>query len=231
MRSRLPLAALASVLSAAILVAFLTLDSTPWPTAARDWAEARGRQDTGAVNLVSAIYLGYRAYDTLGETLVLIVGILGTLGLITAKDLLSPPQRQSLRTEFLSVASGKLGPIVLMFGLYVMLYGHLSPGGGFQGGVVVASGLVFLAIGNRRPLPTALARSSFLSRVEGLAFLGFLLLALAGLLARGGLLSNLAVLLRLPPAASLVVLNVLIGLKVGCGLGLLCLVLLGKKST
>jgi len=36
-----------------------------------------GREETGAINLVSAIYLGYRAFDTFGETLVLLLAVSG----------------------------------------------------------------------------------------------------------------------------------------------------------
>lgn len=43
---------------------------------------ARGERDTGAVNLVSSIYLGYRAFDTLGETIVLLVAVSGVVVLI-----------------------------------------------------------------------------------------------------------------------------------------------------
>jgi multicomponent Na+:H+ antiporter subunit B len=43
---------------------------------------ARGLEDTGAVNLVTAIYLGYRAYDTLGETIVLLMAVSGVMLLV-----------------------------------------------------------------------------------------------------------------------------------------------------
>jgi multicomponent Na+:H+ antiporter subunit B len=53
-----------------------------WPSALRDHLEQRGVQESGARNLVSAIYLGYRAFDTLGETIVLLVAVSGTIGMI-----------------------------------------------------------------------------------------------------------------------------------------------------
>ncbi|MBN1687073.1 MAG: hypothetical protein JW852_10480 [Spirochaetales bacterium] len=43
----------------------------------RDYVRANGTQDTGALNLVTAIYLGYRAFDTLGETIVLFLAVIG----------------------------------------------------------------------------------------------------------------------------------------------------------
>ncbi|MFQ3620447.1 MAG: hydrogen gas-evolving membrane-bound hydrogenase subunit E [Spirochaetales bacterium] len=45
----------------------------------------KGTEETGAVNLVTAIYLAYRAYDTLGETIVLIGSVTGVLVLVGKK--------------------------------------------------------------------------------------------------------------------------------------------------
>ena len=124
-----------------------------WPDSIRSYLESDGFADSGASNLVSAIYLGYRAYDTLGETIVLLVAVSGAIAMIAASNgmlargyteasqrpgLSSPGEQPRVtrknRTELLDVVTSKLGPIVLIFGLYVMLFGHVSPGGGFQGG-------------------------------------------------------------------------------------------------
>ena len=39
-----------------------------------------------------------------------------------------------------------LAPFIQLFGLYVIMHGHSSPGGGFQGGVILASSFILLAI-------------------------------------------------------------------------------------
>jgi multicomponent Na+:H+ antiporter subunit B len=57
----------------------------PPETGARDYFLARGEKETGAVNLVSAIYLRYRNFDTLGETIVLLLSISGVVLLLDAK--------------------------------------------------------------------------------------------------------------------------------------------------
>ena len=58
-------------------------------------------------------------------------------------------------------------PFIQVFGLYVIVHGHSSPGGGFQGGVIIASSFILLAIGfgpgevkRRLSLPALLACSS-----------------------------------------------------------------------
>ena len=72
------------IASAAVCLVLLPvfLNNSGWPTELRDYLEAGGHEETGAVNIVSAIYLGYRAYDTLGETIVLLVAVSGTIGMI-----------------------------------------------------------------------------------------------------------------------------------------------------
>lgn len=51
-------------------------------TGAKDYFFRHGPEETGAVNLVTSIYLGYRAFDTLGETIVLMLSIMGVIFLM-----------------------------------------------------------------------------------------------------------------------------------------------------
>ena len=226
------------------LVAAVTLpvflDETAWPESSRNYLEAEGVRESGARNLVSAIYLGYRAFDTLGETIVLLVAVTGTIGILKKAGAVLEEQpdfalpgekRQSnfMRTHLLETVTGKLGPIVLLFGFYVMLYGHLSPGGGFQGGVVVASGIVFLALGNRGDAKSHLVRQDVLGRIEALAFFLLLLVSISGIFTGGGFLDNPLKQYTSMPAAFIVLLNIIIGLKVGAGIGVMCIIMLGKE--
>ena len=236
---------LAAVLA---VLAPLFLSRTPWPEGARNHLEARGVEETGAVNLVSSIYLGYRAFDTLGEAIVLFVAVTGTIAILSRSGAslargfsqidsegipfsISEDKKTSLvlRTHLLEVVTGKLGPIVLLFGIYLMLYGHLSPGGGFQGGVVTASGIVFIAIGSRSDAAARFTRASVLNRIESLGFLLLIAAALGGMAAGEGVLGN--------PLASgyprtpefIIILNILIGVKVGAGIGFMGIAMTGKN--
>jgi len=49
------------------------------PSFLRDFLFENGYRDTGALNLVSAVYLGYRAFDTFGETIVLLCAVTGSI--------------------------------------------------------------------------------------------------------------------------------------------------------
>lgn len=128
------------------------------------------------------------------------------------------------RSQVVDLVARKLVPFVLLFGLYLISFGHLSPGGGFQGGVVLSSAplLLLLARGSRataRYFPPAAVVI-----VEVAAFGGFLLV---GLLALGlGLpfLSNFLPTGRVgavPSAGMVFVLNMIIGLEVGAGVTLI----------
>ncbi|TFG79696.1 MAG: hypothetical protein E4H20_11745, partial [Spirochaetales bacterium] len=76
------LAAVFSILAAAAVLGPLALLDDPWPVTLRDYLESEGTGQTGARNLVSAIYLGFRAYDTLGETIVLLVAVSGAISMV-----------------------------------------------------------------------------------------------------------------------------------------------------
>jgi len=235
---------------AAVLIPVF-IDAAPWPVEARDYLELNGREQTGAINLVSAIYLGYRVFDTLGETIVLLVAVSGTIGILTRAGAILPEGysatgvdthegelfvitrekrlSHAMRTNLLEVVTGVLGPIVLLFGFYVMLYGHLSPGGGFQGGVVIASGVTFIGLGNRLGSSTRLTDPNMLHRIEAASFLLLILASLVGVLFGGGFFMTPPIPAGFSAATPIIVLNAVIGLKVGAGIGLLCIALLGKE--
>ena len=56
--------------------------TAPEGTAARAYVVENGAGETGAVNLVTAIYLGYRVFDTFGETVVLLLAVSGVTFLV-----------------------------------------------------------------------------------------------------------------------------------------------------
>ena len=221
------------VLGAAVftLLPLVRLD-TAWPVALRDHLEQRGVQESGACNLVSAIYLGYRSFDTLGETIVLLVAVSGTIGMIAGAGGVPRLERsKGHRTELIDVVTGKLGPVVLIFGLYVMMFGHMSPGGGFQGGVVVASGIVFLALGSRAGGRSRITEPGNLARIEALGFLFLVIASLVGSFTGAGYFGNPLARAGISPVVYIIALNAVIGLKVGAGISLMCVAMLGEAES
>ncbi|NLO85218.1 MAG: hypothetical protein GX096_07310 [Clostridiales bacterium] len=114
-----------------------------------------GVEETGAVNFVAGMILDYRAFDTFGESTVLFVAACSVLLLLKLHDH-SPdnPSPTMIEAEFddrhhepkndsiLQFAARVLVPIILLLGIYIVLNGHISPGGGFSGGAVMGAGLI-----------------------------------------------------------------------------------------
>ncbi|MBE6932330.1 MAG: hypothetical protein E7464_02980 [Ruminococcaceae bacterium] len=114
-----------------------------------------GLQETGAVNIVTGMILDYRAFDTFGESNVLFIATCTVLILLRddqkkKKKLPDPEEVRERRFEpgddiILQRVTFILFPIIMIFGIYVILNGHLSPGGGFSGGAIMGAGLILYA--------------------------------------------------------------------------------------
>ena len=114
-----------------------------------------GLQETGAVNIVTGMILDYRAFDTFGESNVLFIATCTVLILLRddqkkKNKLPDPEEARERRFEpgndiILQRVTTILFPIIMIFGIYVILNGHLSPGGGFSGGAIMGAGLILYA--------------------------------------------------------------------------------------
>jgi len=103
----------------------------------------KGLQETGAVNIVTGMILDYRAFDTLGESHVLFIATCTVLILLrTDKKGKSDRIYEPKNDVILQTAAKILVPPVFIFGIYIILAGHLGPGGGFSGGAVIGAGLI-----------------------------------------------------------------------------------------
>lgn len=108
-----------------------------------------GLQETGAVNIVTGMILDYRAFDTLGESHVLFIATCTVLILLRldrkedmdvfqSNDRIYEPKNDVI----LQAVAKILVPPIMIFGIYIILAGHLGPGGGFSGGAVIGAGLI-----------------------------------------------------------------------------------------
>ena len=116
-----------------------------------------GLEDTGATNAVAGMILDYRAFDTFGESTVLFVAVAAVVMLMTRimnkKDedgerLVARETEIDKKDQNLVLKYGAmiLVPFVILFGVYVILNGHISPGGGFSGGAIIGGGLMLYAL-------------------------------------------------------------------------------------
>ena len=120
----------------------------------------KGLEETGAVNIVTGMILDYRAFDTLGESTVLFAAamvVMLLLRLDPESDKYSELARltrenpsegtfyEPHQDAILQKTAMILAPIVVLLGVYVVLNGHISPGGGFSGGAIIGAGLMIYA--------------------------------------------------------------------------------------
>lgn len=182
---------------------------------ARYYAD-RTATDIGAANIVTAIVVTYRGLDTLGEVTVLFLSA-AILGLVLSQG---RKRRQTRREqvpagELLTTGTRVLAPLIMLLGVYVFVNGHLTPGGGFQGGAIVASGALLLLLAD----PLKHFAHGLIAAVESLAGIFYVAIGLLGLVLAGGFLDNRFLptgeLGALFSAGAIPLIYSLIGLKVG----------------
>ena len=108
-----------------------------------------GIEDTGAVNIVAGMILNYRAFDTFGETCVLFIATTCVMMLLMKKEedirsgkIANDRIYEPKNDQILQKVAFILVPVIFIFGIYVILNGHISPGGGFSGGALIGAGMI-----------------------------------------------------------------------------------------
>jgi len=169
----------------------------------------------GAANIVTSVVLAYRALDTLGELAILFAAATAG-GMVLGRARPDAP-RDPEAGFILRTAADLLFPLLLLVGLFVIVHGHLTPGGGFQGGVILAAAFFVPLLA--RP-GTRFGHTGF-AVVEGLAGAAFIVTGLLGLFHGGHFLQPLlgtGALGSLLSAGTLPLLYMAVGLKVGAEL-------------
>ena len=129
------------------------------------------------------------------------------------------------KTTILGVVSRKLSPFVVLFGFYLVSFGHLTPGGGFQGGVVIASGVILLLLGKEDGKSIGMVNVRVAGLIEAGSLLAFLMIGIIGAVVGGAFLRVLEPVGsggRVQDAPFILVLNMVIGMKVGAGVTVIC---------
>lgn len=119
----------------------------------------QGIKETGAINFVAGMILDYRAFDTFGESNVLFMAVIAVLMLLQRdkKNISAAEDQEMAEDEVFDSQDSKLilkkgakclAPVVILYGIYVVLNGHLSPGGGFSGGSIIGAGLILYSAAN-----------------------------------------------------------------------------------
>lgn len=186
-----------------------------------------GPNELGAANIVTSVVVTYRGLDTLGEVTILFAAA-AVVGLLIHLNRNESIKRKD-GSELLKTASEFLFPLIVLFGSYVFINGHLSPGGGFQGGAIIASGFVLKVLAN----PNNKIGHGLLSLIESISGITYVALGVLGLvIASGGFLDNRIISLgqygTFFSAGLIPIIYSMIGLKVGSELSSVVISLNGE---
>jgi multicomponent Na+:H+ antiporter subunit B len=191
-----------------------------------------------ATDAVTVVTFDYRGIDTLGEEFILFISVIGVLALLRthrveaeADDFeVEEIRRAPPPSESLALFGRLLAPVVLVLGIYVVTHGHLTPGGGFAGGIVLAAALLVLYLATGRVALSRIRPVETFESVEALGSLGFALLGVAGLIAGAAFLHNFLPLGHsgLITGGTIPLANVAVGIAVAGGVTTVLSELLGQ---
>jgi multicomponent Na+:H+ antiporter subunit B len=177
---------------------------------------------------VGAVTFDLRALDSLGEETIFFAAVVGVAVALREQrdeDDEDPPEEAASGAGEVSEAVRLVGlafvPLTVALGLYVVAHGLLSPGGGFQGGGIVASGLVLVYVaGDLRAYRTSFPDPA-VDPADAAGLAGYAIVGLVGLLLGTAVLDNVlpfGTLGRLTSGGMMPLLSVAVGLEVTAGL-------------
>jgi multicomponent Na+:H+ antiporter subunit B len=189
----------------------------------------QGAEEAGAENIVTGVLLNYRGLDTAGEVTVIFTALMAGLAVLISHPRPAPDGVTSGAEDAgsdgrataplpLSPVVGfvvrLLAPFITLFAIYVILNGHVTPGGGFQGGAILGGLFIALTIVLGESRTTALLPRRAAPWMQGAALLGFVGVGILGAAVTGYFLG-------FPQEAPLHLVRelMMVVLEIGIGLG------------
>ncbi|MBN9098725.1 MULTISPECIES: MnhB domain-containing protein [unclassified Pseudonocardia] len=221
----------------AVLLVWAFAGARPFGTSIHPYGDLAVRaalEQRATANTVASVTFDQRGLDTMGEEFILFAAVLGTsillrrepdeLARTVGEEGTEDRAGSGPTPEMVRLFGYVVLPFVVVVGIYVVAHGHLSPGGGFQGGIVLATGLHLLYIAGDYPALRRLRPQRVFEVSEAAAAASYVLLGLAGLAVTGAFLANVlpyGTLGQLASAGTVPLLNTAVGVEVGSGTVLL----------
>jgi multicomponent Na+:H+ antiporter subunit B len=176
-------------------------------------------------DLITALNFDIRGFDTLGEEFILFASVLGiALILRELRGEQERPHQEEAEEHSFAGASDALRalalgliPSVIVVGVYIVVHGQITPGGGFQGGVILAAAPLSVFIAGRYLRMKAIAPHLLIELGDAAGAAGYALVGLSGLVFVGVFFKNslpLGIPGHLLSAGQMDVASVLVGLEV-----------------
>jgi multicomponent Na+:H+ antiporter subunit B len=185
-------------LGALVAVAVTQLNRFGHPPAPYATQAVRASLEHQVNATVNGVTFDVRGIDTLGEELILFSAAIGATILLRAQRAEGAAEQAAERQEerreqtpssVRALGAALIGP-VLTLGVYILVHGHLTPGGGFQGGVVLAAALLLVYAAGQIVALEKVRPVDLVEVSEALGAASYVLIALAGLVAAGAAMWN-----------------------------------------
>jgi multicomponent Na+:H+ antiporter subunit B len=177
-----------------------------------------------ATSAIAVTTFDYRGVDTLVEEFILFTAAVGVMVLLRSRrageqvaaepDPVRRPTAQS--NSMRSLTTALVGP-VLVLGIDIVLHGHLTPGGGFQGGVILTTAVLLVYLGGTHLKLGRLHPLGAMEAAEGVGAAGFAVIGLGGVILASAYLENFIAPGRvgyLISGGDIPLLNIVVGLEV-----------------
>ena len=135
--------------------------------------------DRHMANVVNATTYDIRGFDTMGEEFILFAAVVGVVLLLRGEE--DEEAEDAIRSDLVRVGGGLAIGLLFLVGLWIVAFGFVSPGGGFQGGVALASAVVMLFVAVSYRAWRRVGQETVLDPIEGLGAGGFVVVGLAAL--------------------------------------------------
>ena len=184
-----------------------------------------GVTERHATDLVTALNFDFRAFDTLGEEFILFASVLGVVLILRQlRGEHERPNQEETDEHHLAGASEALRalalvlvPSLLALGVYIVVHGQITPGGGFQGGVILATAPLAVFLAGRYLRMRIVAPHTVVEIGDAIGAMGYGLVGLGGLVFAGIFFKNflpLGIPGHLLSAGQIDVASVAVGLEV-----------------
>ncbi len=186
-----------------------------------------------ATDAVTAVNFDYRGFDTLGEEFILFASVMGGMLLLRrqkgeeekpagedeAAERRAPQPSDATRSMTLLL----VGPLVL-FGIYIVSHGQLTPGGGFQGGVILATAPLLVYLAGNYEIFDRITAQTLVEVAEATGAFAYDAIGLAGVISGGVFLRNVLALGKtgmVNSGGTIALISLVVGLEVAGGFVLL----------
>ena len=197
-----------------------------------DVLNAVSTKERHITDVVTAVNFDYRGFDTLGEEFIFFASVLGVVLILRDQADEQPGHVEDFATgravppssDAVRVLGLGLTPLTVLFGVDIVTHGQLTPGGGFQGGVVLATAVLLIYLAGEFDELHALYRESMLERAEALGAAAYVTVGFFGLFAGGAYMQNVLSLGKtgsVLSAGTVPLINLAVAIEIGGGLVIL----------